>query len=112
MHPQNERHFGENLIKCFLEGPYKGDDQLQILELMIEKSSEMNPYSQKKYGFTALHWLCRYYNRESLTGMVRSLIEKPGVDVNAKDSKGKTAFLELCQASFILENPEECVKVV
>jgi len=91
---------GSTPIQYLLESSNRGDNLLQVLEFMIEKGAQMNPDSHKMYGRTALHWLCRYYTGSDLIGLVRSLIEKRGVDANAKDTKGRSALFMLCRNKY------------
>lgn len=131
--PKSTNPFEKTPIQRFFEN-YKGDDLLDILELMVQQGAN-RPTGPGRVS--SLHWLCRFYKTRNLIDHICLWIKKATPphrlflnhfiprffqswirsnkvvynEVNAKDADGRTPLLELCKY-YEADNLKEIVQLL
>jgi ankyrin repeat protein len=61
----------------------------------VNNTVDIDVHCKNNDGWNALHFVCRYYDKENLIEIVRLLIEK-NIDVNCKTNHGWNALHFVC----------------
>lgn len=81
---RTERSLDRNALQLLFQYNRKGRDLAKIAKLFLTMTM-INLKHKDTNGWTALHYLCRYYtHQDNLVDLVQLLIDK-GVDVGAED---------------------------
>ncbi len=83
------------LLKAALPPAYGGWDEStsrKMLDLLLDHGAKFDlPISDDE---TLIHYVFRY----APTSTLRAFIDRPGLDINIKDQKGRTVFMAACQS--------------